>query len=248
MDTKLFLIPLVLIIFLITSSISGCFGSVGGNSTTTTPAPSGNVVTVEAVVLNDTITISGIKTDSASEVISTDFHLGEGAYLVSWENEGNLGNIFTASLDVSNGDGLYLISLISDTKGSDVMVVGDVMIPAGMYHLDVGNGGTFAVTITKPTSGNSIPLTMNVSNGSSVAQAVQLNTGSVKINVTHDVVPDDTTIVRLYDLKGKSVLSEWVQQSDGTSKELTCDIPTAGIYLISATFSLNTGGEVTISQ
>ena len=248
MDTKLFLISLVLIILLITSSISGCFGSVSGNSTTVTPVTTGNVVKVQAVVTNDTIHVSGIKTDSASEVISTDFQLDEGAYIVSWENTGNLGNIFTSSLDEGNGNGLYLVSLIEDTKGSGVLVVGDVMTPAGMYHLNVGNGGTYAVTITKPISGDAIPMTMPVSKGSSAAKAVQLNPGVVKINVKHDVAPDDTTILSLYDLNGNSVLSEWVQQSDGTSKELTDEISAAGIYILSATYSHNTGGEITISQ
>lgn len=256
MNKRVLLVLGVLAILVASTALSGCLG--GNKTTPTTPGtttpgattpststPSGALV--PAVVSGNTITISGVKAESSDNQNSTSFDLEEGAYIVSYENKGSFGNILTATLETDDGSGMYIVSLW-DTKGSDAMVVGGMMTPAGKYHLNVGNGGTYTVTITKPTSGDAAPVTIKASKGESVAKAVNLNPGEVKISVKHDVGPTGTTSMSLYDLQGNTVASKWVSGSSSITDEDIGEITTAGTYIFSVTFSANTGGEATVSQ
>lgn len=254
MNKRVLLVLGVLAILVVSIALSGCLG--GNKTTPTTPGtqvtptttpgktntPTGALV--PAVVSGNTITISGVKTDSSDNQNSTSFDLEEGAYLLTFDNTGGYSNWFTASLETDDESGLYLVSLF-DSKGSDALVVGGFMTPAGKYHLNVGNGGTYTVTIEKPTSGAAVPLTLTGSKGQSVAKAVTLNPGQVKLNVKHDVGPTGTTSMGLYDLQGNTVASKWTSES---TYEEVGEITTAGVYIFSVSFSGNTGGQATVSQ
>lgn len=245
------------LIVLVASTISGCCG-IGGTPTitpTSTPGTPTSTHTntntgkgnadVPAVVSGNTITINGVKTDQSGEQNSTYFDLEEGAYLVTWTNTGSFGNIFTTTVETEDGNGMGIISLMDDTKGSSVLVVGGFMTPAGRYHLNVGNGGTYSVTISKPTSGDAVPKTYTLSKGEGMGKAVQLNAGEVKIGIKYSVSPTGTTFISLYDVEGNSVLG---YGGGNNPTERTATITTPGVYLLDVTLSGNTGGEVTVSQ
>lgn len=243
-------------IILVASAFSGCLGSSTTKPTTTpgtatsTPGTSTNTngnADVTAVVSGDTITINGVKTSQSDDQNSTYFELKDGAYLMSWTNTGSYGNIFTALLENADGTGMYIVSLMDTTRGSSALVVGGMMTPAGQYHLNVGNGGTYSVTITKPTSGDAVPRTYTLSKGEGLGTAVQLNPGEVKISVKHSVGPTGTTSIGLYDLEGNTVASKWISGGDITGED-SGTITKAGVYILDVTLSANTGGEVTISQ
>lgn len=229
-----FLISLVLLLVLAGSGLSGCTGS----------PPS--VTIVQALVSGDTISISGDKTNSAAEQNSTDFNLTAGTYILSYTNENAPDNTFSASLESSDGPGFFPLSFW-DRKGSIALIVDGTMTPAGKYHLNVANGGKYAVTITRPGTGAAVPVTIKGAKSEQVARAVSLNPGAVTIKVAHDSGTDGTTFVSLYDLKGNPVISDLADPAQNTS-EKTGSVSEAGTYVFAVMFPDNTGGSITVSQ
>ncbi len=246
---------------IVVSAVSGCIG--GGTPSPSTPGgatttPSNNQGTganavVQAVQSGDTITISGTKTDDDDDQLSTVFNLVEGTYIVSWENTGSFSDIFTATIDSEDGEKSAPIS-IWDSEGTYFMTVteDDIFSKPGPARLKVANGGTYTVTLTKPTSGDSPPVTITADKGMQKARAVALNPGQVTISVKHTGWSSDkigTTSVGLHN----AATGEYVSLGGGgwmTSEtdEATGTIDEAGVYVFSVSFSAYAGGEATLTQ
>lgn len=240
--------------------LSGCIG--GGGGATATPKPGGATATktatganavVNAVQSGNTITISGTKTDQDKDQLSTAFTLEKGTYIYSWDNKDSFGDIFTASLDAVDGSYSYPI-VLWDAKGTYFVNIEDdgLMIKPGQVKLNVANGGTYTVTITKPTTGDSPPVTIKEDKGVQMAKAVKLNAGEVKINVRHTAWNADkigTTTVSLHN----AATGEYVSLDSGgwvtsESKEITGTVDEAGVYVFAVSYSAYTGGETTLTQ
>jgi hypothetical protein len=243
--------------------LSGCTGPSGtspaattaGGATTTSATNTGANAVANAVQSGDTITISGVKTDQNKDQVSTEFTLVNGTYIVSWQNKdtGGVGDIFTATIDSADGEKSYPISLW-DAKGENFMtIVGDdIFTKPGKAKLVIANGGTYTVTITKPTSGDSAPVTITADKGMQMARAVKLNAGPVNINVKHTAWSSDkigTTSVSLHNAAtGKYVSLGGGGWMTGETGDAEGTIDEAGVYVFSVSFSAYTGGEATVSQ
>jgi hypothetical protein len=252
----------VIAIVIIVSAFSGCIGgnsnptpTTAGSSTTpgASKAATGANAVVNAVQSGNTITISGTKTDQDKDQLSTAFTLEKGTYIYSWDNKGSLGDIFTATIDAVDGSYSYPI-VLWDAKGTSFMSIEDdgLMIKPGQAKLTVANGGTYTVTITKPTSGASLPQTITLAKGEQMAKAVMLNPGEVKISVKHTEYSKDkigTTTISLHKADtGKYISLDsggWVTSE---ANDLTGTVDEAGVYVLGISLSAYTGGEVTISQ
>jgi hypothetical protein len=195
-----------------------------------------------------------VKSDQNNDQLSGEFELKEGTYLLVWNDVGGPMGFFTTSFDSTDGKGGTGIVSLIDEKGSSAIPVGtnSIMTPAGKYQLKVGNGGTYTVTFSKPTTGDSPPVTITGGKGEQKAKAVTLKAGKFTIDVKHSgwsSTQKGTTMVDMWDVKtGKDVAdlgSGWVQNENG---EVTGEAPADGVYIFSTSWSAYAGGDATLTQ
>jgi hypothetical protein len=194
-----------------------------------------------------------VKTDQSNDQLSGEFELKEGTYLLEWNDVGGPLGFFTTSIDSTDGkDGTAIVSL-TEEKGSSALVVGSnsLMTPAGKYKMNVGNGGTYTVTFSKPSTGSSPPMTITASKGDDIAKPVMLKAGKFTISVKHSGWSQDkvgTTMIGVWDVKtGKDVVtgSGWISSE---TQELTGEVTEPGVYIFSTSWSAYAGGEATLTQ
>jgi hypothetical protein len=195
-----------------------------------------------------------VKSDQNNDQLSGEFELKEGTYLLEWNDVGGPLGFFTTSFDSTDGKGGTGIVSLTEEKGSSAIPVGtnSMMTPAGKYKMKVGNGGTYTVTFSKPSTGASPPVTITAAKGENVAKAVLLKAGKFTINVKHSgwsSTQKGTTMIGVWDIKtGKDVVdlgSSWVQNEND---EVTGEAPADGVYILSTSWSAYAGGDATLTQ
>ena len=228
-----------------------------GTPTASTPgstkAPTGANAKASVSQAGDTITITGTKTDQDNDQLSQEFTLSQGTYTYTFSNKGSaLGDTFIASIDSPTGD-LYESVALGDSSGEGYMVVDPegYWAKPGPAVLNVGYGGTYTMTITRPTTGVSPPVTLNAQPGETVVKAVNLNAGPVTIDIKHIGYNQDqqgTTMVSLHKVdNGKSITlgGAWVTSETG---QATGTVTDPGLYVLAVSFRAHTTGEATLTQ
>ncbi|HTX44559.1 MAG TPA: hypothetical protein VMC61_07480 [Methanocella sp.] len=254
----------IVVIVLMAMALSGCTStSPSGPGASTGPTKStsssgtktGSNAQATTTVSGETITIAGTKTDQSNDQLSGEFELKEGTYLLEWNDVGGPLGFFTTSYDSTDGKGGTGIVSLTDEKGSSAAVVGgdnNLMTPPGKYKVKVGNGGTYTITFSKPSTGASPPVTITGARGEQKAKAVALKAGKFTIGVKHTGWSSDkigTTMIGVWDVKtGKDVIdlgTGWVQKENG---EVTGEAPADGVYIFSTSWSAYSGGDATLTQ
>ena len=226
-------------ITLISLAVSGCLAAC-----LPTSAYSNNT-NAKVTLAGDTITITGTKTDPDHDQYSDKFDLKKGAYLMTWENSNQSDYSFNALLEAKGG----IESLgYAKSKDSSVLVIGDFLTQPGLYKLDVMTGDTYTVTITKPTTGTALPLTIDQVESGEVTKAIQLNPGILKVNVHYKVAKKGWTSLYLYDVNtGEIIYTDSISVPPGLTRNNTTSIPVGGVYILKIDAPINET-TVTISQ
>lgn len=265
MTKRLLIVLGVLAVVVAASALSGCTSTNTGSSSTsptthatTSTSPSSSSTSsgakVPVTVSGNTITITGTKGSGDKDQVSDQFTLETGTYIMSVTNKGgsSLGDTFIATIESPTGDVYTVLSPMGNSKGGYLPVYADnIMAKPGPAVLKVSMAGTYTVTLTKPTSGEALPLKITGAPGEQVIKAVDLKAGAVTINVKHlgyNSAEQGTTMVNLVKADtGQSVRLDgaWVT---GETRDVTGDISDPGVYVLSVSFRAHTNGEATISQ
>ncbi|OPY25629.1 MAG: hypothetical protein A4E28_03062 [Methanocella sp. PtaU1.Bin125] len=219
----------------------------------TTKTPTGANAKASVTQSGDTITITGTKTDDDNDQLSEQFTLTQGTYIYTFSNTGSaLGNTFIASVDSPDGD-LYEAVSLGDSSGMGYIAVDPdgFWAKPGPAVLSVGYGGTYTMTISKPTTGDAPPVTLTGQPRETAVKAVNLNAGPVTINVRHNGYSSDqqgTTMVSLHKVdnaKSVSLDGAWIMDETG---QATGTVAEPGLYVFSVSFRAHTTGEATLTQ
>jgi hypothetical protein len=242
-------------------ALSGCTGPTQtpgtGTPTASTPGttktPTGANAKASVSQSGDTITITGTKTDDDNDQLSEQFTLSQGTYIYTFNNKGGgLGDAFIASIESPDGD-LYEAVSLGDSSGEGYMAVDPdgYWAKPGPAVMNVGFGGTYTLTITRPTTGVSPPVTLTAQPREMKVKAVNLNAGPVTINIKHNGYNSDqqgTTMVTLRKVdtgKGITLDGPWIT---GETGQATGTVTEPGLYVLSVSFRAHTTGEATLTQ
>jgi hypothetical protein len=247
-------------ICIVAAAVSGCSFSKSfeiGTPTATpqpgsTTTPGGTDDKMTVTQSGDTITITGTKKAETWLLASNPFNLVAGAYIYTFTNEG--GEDFTASIRPTASDTGYLLAMMDGSSGEDYMLVGSGTIfdvAPGQAVLEVSDGDTFTVTLTRLTAADSPPVTVSGQSDESKFKAVSLAAGAVTVTVTHSEFKGSdqaSTIVQLINVEtGEKIYldNNWIKTETG---EATGEITELGLYVLAVDFSNNSGGEATLTQ
>lgn len=217
---------------------------------TTTPGDTDEKVTVTQS--GDTITIAGTMKAGTWQLVSDAFDLEAGTYIYTYTNEGS--DDFTAAIRSTSKDSGYPLAVMGGASDEGYLPVGsggNFQVEPGTAVFEVSDAGTFTVTLTKPATADSPPVTVSGQADKVKARAVSLAAGPVTVSVTHTEFKgseQSSTIVHLLNVEtGEDVYldNDWIKTETG---EATGEITEPGLYVLSVDFSYNSGGEATLTQ
>jgi len=250
----------IISICIVAAAVSGCSFSksfeIGTPSatpqpgSTTTPAGTSDKVTVTQS--GDTITLTGTMKAGTWQLVSDTFTLDAGTYIYTYTNEGS--DDFTAGIRSTSKDSGYPLAVMGGASDEGYLPVGsggNFQVEPGAAVFEVSDAGTFTVTLTKPATADSPPVTLTGQADKVKARAINLAAGPVTVSVTHTEFKgseQSSTILHLLNVEtGEDVYldNDWISEETG---EATGEITEPGLYVLSVDFSYNSGGEATLTQ
>jgi len=248
----------LLIVVLIATSMSGCFGTphkitatVAPPTPTPTQEPAPTVTpmpTPEAIIptvaqSGDTTTITGSR-----DGLATGVHLGQGVFVVSWTGSGTQ---LSLSLIDPNSNSLSDLTK-GKMSGSTLLIVDQKSYYAGDFQLTAASDDAWSVTITRPdsSSASSLPVTFGGESGDTVVSApFSASKGDIKIAYSFSHTSTGAGYVNIYDvLTGDSFYVRPIT-SDSQVGQSNAEVPEKGVYIAQAIIPPGASyGEITISQ